>query len=626
MCGISGWVNWSNLDLLKEIDTIQKMNQAVFHRGPEEGGFFTCSDALFGHRRLCVIDAAGGKQPMEYKKGDKSIVLCFNGELYNFQDLRKELEQLGHTFKSHSDTEVILMSYVEWGEECVKRLNGMFAVAIFDQEKERLFFARDHLGIKPLFYCIRGDSILFGSEIKVLLSNSKLVQPLVDKDGVAQLFYLGAFRTPETGCVFKDINELGAGKTITFNKSGGSFTTSGEKEYWNLKCAPHTDDLKATEKKLRHLIEAALSRQLVSDVPITFLLSGGLASSALVSLATSLAKSDSLPEQSPINQKSVLKTFSCEFEGDEKEYKEEIAGPKKPWMEKVVDNVQSEHTSTQCSVDQLLDNLLSPMRARDLPSFSKWETPLRLMLKKVKEHGVVLISDEGSDEIFSGYDWFKKEEALKMERLPWIGQCYAHFNKYLNSKVLNSVDYIKYGENIYKKAIERIPMLEGEDEAQQKQRIQSWLFIKYFLIYMLEREDRVSMSQSLEVRVPYCDFNLVEYCWNIPDNIKSVGDIEKGILRRSMISQLPRDILNHQKDRYPLSVQDTNYFIGICNILQIILLDSNSPILMFIKCEPINEIIENKNKQLYQTHENQVVIEHLIQVNNWILEYKVKFV
>ncbi|KAN0035328.1 hypothetical protein ACTA71_004593 [Dictyostelium dimigraforme] len=637
MCGISGWVNWSNKnDLLKEVGMIQKMSQSVYHRGPEEGGIWKSSDALFGNRRLCVIDVAGGKQPMVFKKsGDKSVVLCFNGELYNYQDLKKELESLGIQFRTHSDTEVILMSYVQWGEECVKKFNGMFAIAIFDEENQKLFLARDHLGVKPLFYCTRGDSILFGSEIKVLLSNDKLVKPEVDKDGVAQLFYLGAFRTPEIGCIFKDIHEVSAGHSITFNKSSNnngnnnnnevSFTRNGEKEYWNLKCLPHTDDIHETSKKLKKLIQGALSKQLVSDVPITFLLSGGISSSVLVSLASSLSKS-SFPKPCPLNETSILKTFSCEFEGDDKDYKEKIDGPKKPWVETVVDNVQSNHISMQCGVDQLLNTICLPMKARDLPSFSKWETPLRVMLSKVKEHGVILISDEGSNEILSGYDWFTKDCALNMNKLPWIGDIYVHFNKFLKDQVLEQVDYMKYGEQVYQKAIKKMPVLEGEDENQVKQRVASWLFIKYFLVYMLEREDRTSMSQSLEVRVPYCDYNLVEYCWNIPYNIKSVDDIEKGILRRSMAEQLPKDILYHKKNNYPLSVQDKNFFISICGLLEIELNNPSSPILNFIKLEPIMEIISKKYDEKYQTYENQMVIEHLLQVNAWIVEYNVKFV
>ncbi|KAN0015506.1 hypothetical protein ACTFIU_008241 [Dictyostelium citrinum] len=634
MCGISGWVNWSNKnDLLKEVGMIQKMNQSVYHRGPEEGGIWKSSDALFGHRRLCVIDAAGGKQPMIFKKGDKSIVLCFNGELYNFQDLKNELISLGNQFKSHSDTEVILMSYVQWGEECVKKLNGMFAIAIFDEENQKLFLARDHLGVKPLFYCTRGDSILFGSEIKVLLSNNKLVKPEVDKDGIAQLFYLGAFRTPEIGCIFKDIHEVSPGNSITFNKSINdnnnnnniSFTTNGQKEYWNLKCLPHTDDIHQTSKKLRGLIEGALSKQLVSDVPITFLLSGGLSSSVLVSLASSLSKS-SFPEPCPLNENSILKTFSCEFEGDDKDYKEKVEGPKKPWVESVVENVQSNHISTQCNVDNLLNTISLPMKARDLPSFSKWETPLRVMLNKVKEHGVVLISDEGCDEILSGYDWFKRKSTQDIDRLPWIGKVYNNINNFLKDEILEQVDYMKYGEQVYQKAIKNMPVLQGEDETQVKQRVASWLFIKYFLVYMLEREDRTSMSQSLEVRVPYCDYNLVEYCWNIPYIMKSIDDIEKGILRRSMTQQLPRDILYHKKNNFPLAVQDKNFFISICSLLEIEINNPTSPILNFIKKESIMEIITKKYDEKYQTYQNQSVIEHLLQVNTWIIDYNVKFV
>ncbi len=230
MCGIAGWINLKeDLHMKKEI--MNEMIDTLINRGPDASGIWSSNHALLGHRRLIVVDPAGGSQPMIRKYGENEYAITYNGELYNTQDLRKKLEAKGHVFKSHSDTEVLLVSYIEWGPECVEHLNGIYAFGVWSEKDQSLFIARDRFGVKPLFYTLTGDSFLFASEIKALLANP-LVKREVDSDGLAEIFGLGPARTPGHG-VFKNINEVKPAHFIIYDQNG-----LRGKRYWKLESTP----------------------------------------------------------------------------------------------------------------------------------------------------------------------------------------------------------------------------------------------------------------------------------------------------------------------------------------------------------------------------------------------------
>ena len=279
MCGIAGWVDWDR-DLSHAQPTVRAMAEVLACRGPDAEGFWLSPRAAFAHRRLAVIDVEGGKQPMIRARGaEPPCGLTFSGEIYNFPELREELEALGHVFETRSDTEVLLRAYLAWGPASVTRLNGMFAYAIWDGPRQRLFLARDRLGIKPLFYAIRGRSLVFGSELSALLAHPG-VPSEVDDEGLAEVLVMGPMRTPGRG-VYRGVEELRRpGFTLHFDADGARVA-----RYWQLESRPHTDDLDATTDKVRALLEDAVRRQLVSDVPLCTLLSGGLDSSAVTALA-----------------------------------------------------------------------------------------------------------------------------------------------------------------------------------------------------------------------------------------------------------------------------------------------------------------------------------------------------
>ena len=308
MCGITGWVDFGR-DLRAERPVIEAMTSTMVNRGPDAGGVWCSTHAAIGHRRLSVIDLEGGEQPMraalrgsleaEPGRGREQVVLTFSGEVYNFTELRSELTARGHHFRTRSDTEVVLHAYLQWGADCVTRLNGMFAFAIWDGQRQELLLARDRLGVKPLYYAKLPDGVLFGSEPKAILAHPDF-RPEIDAEGLAELFAQVGTATPGHG-VYRGLSQVRPGTIVQVGRSGIRTST-----YWTLEARDHTDDLAATAENVRDLLTDIVHRQTVADVPLCSLLSGGLDSSVVSALAA-----DSLLRR----DRTKLATFSVDFAG-----------------------------------------------------------------------------------------------------------------------------------------------------------------------------------------------------------------------------------------------------------------------------------------------------------------------
>src|SRR5215468_7875027 len=295
MCGIAGFVDFAQ-DLSTARPTLTRMAETLRRRGPDAGGFHVAPHAALAHRRLIVIDPETGQQPMRFQ----STVIVFNGEIYNYLELRKELQGKGHAFVTRSDTEVLLHAYDEWGEDCVTRLNGIFAFALWDERRHKLFLARDHLGVKPLFYARTATGLVFGSEIKAILAHPA-VRPVVGADGLAHVF--APLLSVPGFTVYRDIAELKPASTLTVDPSGLRVRT-----FWQLKSAPHEDSLETTVETIRALLADTVQRQLIADVPVVTMLSGGLDSSGITALAAREFR----------RQGKQIATFSIDFEDQAK--------------------------------------------------------------------------------------------------------------------------------------------------------------------------------------------------------------------------------------------------------------------------------------------------------------------
>ena len=303
MCGICGFVNLKK-KINNEKDELVAMTNSIARRGPDENGYSCFENAMLGHRRLIVVDPDGGKQPMTFKYNDNTYTIVYNGQIYNTSELRDILKENGFTFESHSDTEVLLKAFVHFGKEVVNYLNGIFAFAIWNENKKELFMARDHFGVKPLFYTFKDNYFIFGSEIKAIASYPS-IELVIDNAGIGELLGVGPAHTPGI-TVFKDILEVKPASFLIYNKDG--IYTS---KYWKLTSKPHTDSLGKTCDKVRFLLEDSIKRQLVSDVPLCTFLSGGLDSSIVSLYASNYCKDNGLPP---------LETYSIDYVDNDKNF------------------------------------------------------------------------------------------------------------------------------------------------------------------------------------------------------------------------------------------------------------------------------------------------------------------
>lgn len=614
MCGITGWVDWQK-DLRKHRSTIGKMAQTLSKRGPDASNVFSDLHVTFGHTRLIVVDPSGGIQPMTKTKDKKKFTLVYNGELYNTEEIRKELLQRGHFFHSHSDTEVLLTSYIEWGDACVERLNGIFAFAVWNHEEERLFIARDRLGVKPLFYQYGGSSLLFGSEMKAILAHPQ-VKAEIDREGLQELFGLGPSRTPGHG-VFKGIKELRPGHFLSFDHNGLVI-----KRYWNVKSKTHSDSLIDTADQVRFLVKDAVERQLVADVPVCTLLSGGLDSSAISAIASEYFK-----EQG----RGTLHTYSIDYERNSDYFKKSLFQPDedKQWIDKMVEYLGVSHQSTILTSNQLAENLEEAVKARDLPGMADIDTSLLLFSKEMKQDFTVALSGECADEIFGGYPWFYKRELLEDNHFPWMKSekerqdlLLPHWQKKLNVK-----DYVK---ERYLETLKEVPKLEGEAPREARRREMFYLNMVWFMTTLLERKDRMSMAASLEVRVPFADHRIVEYAWNIPWEMKMLEGREKGILRKAMEGILPNEVLYRKKNPYP-KTHHPAYMSLVKDELSHILQRKNAPLLELVSKEKVSKIIESNGESFKSPWFGQLMtgpqlIAHLTQMNMWLEHYNVNMI
>ncbi|MEU8273319.1 asparagine synthase (glutamine-hydrolyzing) [Microbispora bryophytorum] len=547
MCGISGWVDYRR-DLRGERETVQAMTDTMACRGPDAEGMWLAPHAAFGHRRLAIIDIEGGRQPMVADAGgDDVAALTYSGEVYNFRELRAELTRRGRRFRTQSDTEVVLEAYLEWGEDFVSRLNGMYAFAIWDARREELLLVRDRMGIKPLYYYPTRGGVLFGSEPKAILVNP-LAERVIDADGLREI--LAFVKTPENG-VFRGMHEVRPGQVVKVRREGLS-----KRRYWQLEAREHTDDLQTTIRTVRELLDDIIERQLISDVPLCTLLSGGLDSSAVTALAARA-----------LADEGGVRSFSVDFAGYSENFQADDMRdtPDTPYVHDVVRHVGSDHTDIVLDSADLMDPVVraAVLRARDLPlGIGDMDTSLYLLFKAIRGHSTVALSGESADEVFGGYRWFHDPEAVNSGTFPWLamrGQAgLSTRGEFLNEELLRKLDIPAYRADSYQRALAEVPRVPGETGLQKRMREVSYLHLTRFVQILLDRKDRMSMAVGLEVRVPFCDHRLVEYVFNAPWAMKTFDGHEKSLLRAATADVLPRSVVERRKVPYP-STQDPAY-------------------------------------------------------------------
>ncbi|PZE19943.1 asparagine synthase (glutamine-hydrolyzing) [Paenibacillus xerothermodurans] len=611
MCGITGWIDW-NRDLTMYPSILEQMTDTLTARGPDASGTWVTPHCALGHRRLSVMDPANGTQPMVRQYGENTFTIVYNGELYNAPELKQELQLRGHSFSTTCDTEVLLISFIEWGRACVDRLNGIFAFAVWTSLDQSLFLVRDRLGVKPLFYSYLSGQLLFGSEPKAIMAHPEF-HVEISEEGLAEIFAVGPARTPGHG-VYKNMSELKPGHCMIVDHNGISI-----KPYWKLSSKPHEDDVDTTAERIHELLKDTVERQLASDVPICTLLSGGLDSSALTTFAANYYKE---------RQLGTIHTYSIDYVDNAKHFKANAFQPNSdaPWIKRMTEFLGSEHHFLEFDTPELVEALKTVVYARDLPGMADVDGSLYLFCREIKKHATVAISGEAADEIFGGYPWFHREDALNAGTFPWS----LATAERVNLLAPDFVDWVKpeqYVKDRYRQALSEVPRLSGENQVQNRMREMSYLNITRFMPTLLDRKDRMSMAVGLEVRVPFCDHRLVEYVWNIPWEIKTSGDREKGILRRALRGVLPEDVLTRKKSPYP-KTHNPSYLNAVRSWVLDILNDPGSPILPFIDARKIRTLAEGDANEFNLPWFGQLMtgpqlFAYLAQVDTWLRHYKV---
>lgn len=608
MCGIAGWLDFET-NITGNDAVLEAMSKTLERRGPDSHGEYKVAEGCLLHRRLAVIDPQNGLQPMTRMKGDTSYTITYNGELYNTEELRHDLAARGYEFITRSDTEVLLTSYIEWGEACLERLNGIYAFAVWNAEKKELFAARDRIGVKPFFYYVYKNGFIFGSELKTLLANP-MVEPLLDEDGIRELFLLGPGRKPGSGVIY-GVKELKPGKYLKLDREHLTV-----KPYWSLTAEEHPDSETETIAHTRELLSDAISRQLVSDVPLCCLLSGGLDSSIISAVAAENCR----------KRGKKLTTYSVDYQDNDKYFKANAFQPTEdaPFIEQMSNYIGSDHRRILLSNLDLADALDDAVFARDLPGMADIDSSLLLFSREIKKDYTVGVSGECADEIFGGYPWYHREDILFREAFPWSRS--ARLRESLLKPGTLGCNAVEYIQSQYRDTVSRVSRLPGESRKNARMREMFCLNFSWFMQTLLDRKDRMSMYCGLEMRVPFCDHRLVEYAYNMPWEFKALYGREKGILRKAFEGILPYEIIWRKKSPYPKTMNPVYEKKVTEKVFTI--LEDGSPIGELVDFKRLRELAEHPEQvkepwygQLMRTPQ---MFAYLYQLHVWMKQYKIR--
>ncbi len=603
MCAIAGM-----LKLKADPGALERMRATMIRRGPDGFGLYQHKDVTLLHARLAVIDPAGGKQPMTIQWAGESYTIVYNGELYNTGELRRQLQQAGHRFRDQSDTEVLLRSYIQWGGECLERLNGIFAFAVWEENAGRLFLARDRIGVKPLFYAEHQGGLLFASEPKTILAYPGFRAEL-DTTGAAELLLIGPGRTPGCG-VFRGLRELEPGCWGLWEK--GRFHTQ---RYWKLTDGEHSASLEETMEQVRHLVCDAITRQLVSDVPIGCFLSGGLDSSLICSVAS----------QHMARQGRVLPTFSVDYEHNDRYF---VPGKFQPNTDADFIGTMESYLGCQphrvvLTAQQLDEALEEATLARDLPGMADVDFSLLLFCREIRKDVTVALSGECADEIFGGYPWYRDPEVRAQAGFPWA-QSTRQRAGLMQGGLAARVDAQSYVMDRYQQTLNESDILPGQSALEVRMKQMVNLNFRWFMQTLLDRKDRMSMYSALEVRVPFCDWRIAQLLYRVPWEMKDYRGWEKGLLRAAMEGLLPQPILWRKKSPYPKTF-DPEYERRMRHRMERLLADRSAPLWALVQPQKARELMEQEMAWPWygQLMGRPQSMAYLAQIDFWLRHYGV---
>ncbi len=605
MCGIAGAISFKE-DMREDMKIYEKMERSLLHRGPDQRGMKLTREAALIHTRLAVIDINGGRQPMSFGK----YTIIYNGELYNTEELRRELSE-DFSFDTLSDTEIVLKSYIKWGSSCVDRFNGIFAFAVFDEEHRRLFLARDRIGVKPLFYYDTGSKLIFASELPALLEHPDIPHE-IDRQGAAELILMAPGRTMGCG-VIRGVKELRAGWCGYYTPRGLEL-----REYWRLKAYELRESFEQTAEHVRQLVIDSIRRQLISDVPVCTFLSGGLDSSLISSVTAYELK----------KQGKRLTTLSVDYRGNDVNFRSSRFQPDSDneYIACMAEYLGTDHHNILLETSQLTAALEEATEARGLPGMADVDASMLLFCREIKKYGTVALSGECADEIFGGYPWYRDKDIRMTDGFPWA-QSTAYRKRLLCDEYAETTDAEDYVYSAYRDTADSAEKLDSDSPLEYRMREMTQLNFSWFMQNLLERKDRMSMYSGLEVRVPFCDYRIAEYLYNVPWEYKDYMGREKGLLREAMKDWLPEKVLWRKKSPYP-KTHDPVFLDEVTAKLRSVLDGRGRRLTQLVKREELEKLLRHEeNVQWYgQLMNLPQTIAYFIQLDYWLERFRIEFV
>ncbi len=571
------------------------------------------SIGILANNNIAFANSEGGIQPLTRVIQGTRYSIVFNGKLYNVESIKEDLKNSGYEFLTGCNAEAVLLAYIEYGEESVKLLDGIFSFAIYDASKEKLFIARDKLGISPFYYYNNG-SFVFATEIKAILKHPD-VSARVGRDELCEIFGLGPAHSPGK-TFFKGIYEIMPGHY-------GLYCNHELKmyKYWDLETNEVLDTVEESISKVKELVSNSLKKQLISDVPICSMLSGGLDSSVLACLAS--------------KEKEDLATFSIDFEGNETNFAGTDYQPTRDSDFVIImkDLLKTNHTNLYFSTDEIYNNLKEAMLAREMPGMADVDSSMLVFCRKIKEYGYdAAISGECSDEIFGGYPWYYKEHLIASPTFPWSRSIETRKN-ILNPNLVSPEYLENYVEAAFQATSNNV-VYNNCDEMENTFRKTCYNTVKWFMNTLVERTVRISNMTKLDIRVPFADYRIFEYVYNVSAKYKlglinsNDTPVEKYLLRKAFENELPHDVVYRKKSPFP-KTYDPNYTKLLEDSLKDIINKSTSPLLEVINVRYLYDILDTKGENLKENWFGQLMtypqtLAYLIQINMWLEEYNIE--
>ncbi|MDO4295464.1 MAG: asparagine synthase (glutamine-hydrolyzing) [bacterium] len=590
---------------------LENMNHSQRRRGPDDFGSFLNGELGLSYAHLSTQKDKKAKEPIYRQLGSFTSALAMDGELYNREELIEELQLRQAYLGDKSDANLLLSGLLEFGTAFLTKTNGVFAGVWYQEKDHSLTLFRDRLGVKPLFYTQKKHSLIFASEPKALFAYPD-VEAAIDLEGLNELFSIGPARSPEKA-VFYQIFELPPAHTLKWNKEGYN-----KKRYWQLPSYTQQESEASTIEHVSFLIRDAVKRQMAAEIPICTLLSGGVDSSLVSAICAQELK----------KQNRKLTTYSFDFKDSTKHFKANAFQPSldRPYVEQMVAFLDSDHHYLECDAQTQTDALTDSVLAHDLPAMADVDSSLLHFCSQIAPSHRIALTGECADEIFGGYPWFYKEEFQKAHTFPWTMQ--LDFRKsLLKDDFLQALDMDAYVAKRYEETLAAVPYAPEDSPAMRQLRKLSYLNLTWFMQTLLNRMDRAAAYSGMVARVPFADYRIVEYLWNLPWEKKAYKGIVKGLLREAGADFLPDSVLWRKKSPYPKSY-DASYEKRLATKLRKVLASPSSPLLHFVDVQKVERFLQapsDYGKPWYgQLMAAPQMMAYLLQINLWLEQYRVR--